>query len=319
MRSQPRARLAAFVLFAWNPLMLFDAAGNAHNDALMVTLVLLGIAPLVIQPRMPTNSRWLLGTFCVGLSTLIKYTTGIVGLFFIVPWARRLPNWPARVLWIGGTGALIAGVTLVLYIPWFDFPKAFEPLLVAARGKTWMYTNWAPDLVAMAMSERVLDPGGLDPATALDQARYWIKVVTRVLFFAYLGWELVRLWRIAGDPERSLVEPILEASTRAFVVLILLVLTWVLEWYWMWPLALVTLLGWRSMLTKVVVGYTLTSLPIFYVHHYWSTNMPAELVLAYAVPPLALPAVAWVVSRLSGRAHAELSVNPVLRTGLGVE
>jgi hypothetical protein len=32
-------------------------------------------------------------------------------------------------------GALITGVTLVLYIPWFDFPKAFEPLLVAARGE----------------------------------------------------------------------------------------------------------------------------------------------------------------------------------------
>jgi hypothetical protein len=316
MRGRPRARLAAFVLFAWNPLMLFDAAGNAHNDALMVTLVLLGIAPLVACPKMPTNSRWLLGTFFVGLSTLIKYTTGIVGLFFIVPWARRLPNWPARCLWIGGSCALIAGVTLVLYIPWFDFPKAFEPLLVAARGKTWMYTNWAPDLAAMAISDRVLDPAALDPASALDQARSWIKVVTRIAFFVYLGWELVRLWRIAGDRDRSLVEPILEASARAFVVLILLVLTWVLEWYWMWPLALVTLLGWRSMLTKVVVGYTLTSLPIFYVHHYWSTYMPSELVLVYALPPLALPVVAWLSRRLPGRTQPELSVNPVLRTGL---
>jgi hypothetical protein len=318
MRGKPRARLAAFVLFAWNPLMLFDAAGNAHNDALMVTLVLLGIAPLVAHPK-PTNSRWLLGTCCVGLSALIKYTTGIVGLFFLVPWARRLPNWPARLVWIGGSLALIAGVTLVLYIPWFDFPKAFEPLLVAARGKTWMYTNWAPDLAAMLLSDRVLDPGALDPEAALDQARSLIKLVTRVLFFAYLGWELVRLWRIAGDRERSVVEPILEASARAFVVLILLVLTWVLEWYWMWPLALVTLLGWRRMLTKVVVGYSLTCLPIFYVHHYWSTNMPAELVLAYALPPLALPVAAWIYGRVAGRAGSELSAKPVLRTGLGTE
>ena len=181
-----------------------------------------------------------------------------------------------------------------------------------------MYTNWAPDLLAMAFSDRVLDPGGLDPDAALDQARFWVKVVTRIVFFAYLGWELVRLWRIAGDRDRSLVEPILEASTRAFVVLILLVLPWVLEWYWMWPLALVTLLGWQRMLTKVVVGYTLTSLPIFYVHHYWSTNMPAELVLAYALPPLALPVVAWAFSRLT-RSRPELSANPVLRPGLGME
>ncbi|MDQ6672391.1 MAG: glycosyltransferase 87 family protein [Chloroflexota bacterium] len=320
MRSKPRARLAAFVVFAWNPLMLFDAAGNAHNDALMVTLVLLAVVPLVAGGRKPSNPSLLLGTFCVGLSALIKYTTGLVGLFFIVPWARRLPNWPARVGWIGGAGALIAVVTAVLYIPWFDFPRAFEPLLVAARGKTWMYTNWAPDLLAMALSDRVLEPGGLDPDAAHEQARFWVKTLTRVVFLAYLGWELVRVWRIAGDRQRSLVEPILEASSRAFVVLILLVLTWVLEWYWMWPLALVSLLGWRRMLTKVVVGYTLTSLPIFYVHHYWSTNMPAELVLAYALPPLALPLVAWTYSRLSSRRVGRgLSLKPVLRPGLGME
>src|ERR1700694_86522 len=78
MRAKPRARLAAFVLFAWNPLMLFDAAGNAHNDALMVTLVLLGIVPLVAGAQQPRNFGWLLGTVCIGLSTLIKYTTGIV-------------------------------------------------------------------------------------------------------------------------------------------------------------------------------------------------------------------------------------------------
>jgi 4-amino-4-deoxy-L-arabinose transferase-like glycosyltransferase len=99
MHAKPRARLTAFVLFAWNPLMLFDAAGNAHNDALMVTLLLLGIAPLVVRREPATNVQWLLSTFCVGLSALIKYTTGIVGLFVIVPWARRLQNWPARLLW----------------------------------------------------------------------------------------------------------------------------------------------------------------------------------------------------------------------------
>jgi hypothetical protein len=85
------------------------------------------------------------------------------------------------------------------------------------------------------------------------------------------------------------------------------VLTWVLEWYWMWPLALATLLGWRSMLTKVIVGYTLTSLPVFYVHHYWSTNMPGVLILAYALPPLALPIVDFAWRRWKRRSHGEVA------------
>ncbi|HEX8967688.1 MAG TPA: hypothetical protein VF937_07410 [Chloroflexota bacterium] len=292
MTGRPRARLTAFVVFAWNPLMLFDTAGNAHNDALMVTLLLLGIVPLVWRKREPTNAGWLLGMLFVGMSMLIKYTTGLVGLLYAVPWARRLSSWRSRVLWIGGSGALVAVASVVLFLPWLDFPRALDPMLVAISGKAWMYTNWAPDLVALTV-DRLLDPSTADdPAQLHETARFVVKTITRVIFVIYLGWELVRLWRIAGDRDRPIVEPILEASARAFTVLILVVLTWVLEWYWMWPLALVTLLGWRRMLTKVIVGYTLTSVPVFYVHHYWSSNMPGVLVLAYALPPLALPLVA---------------------------
>src|SRR5260370_4467742 len=137
MAARPRARLAAFVMFAWNPLMLFDTAGNAHNDALMGTLLLLGVVPLVAAARQPKNVNWLIASFVVGLSALIKYTTGLVALFLVVPWARPLPSWPARIAWIGGLGALVAGVTLGLYIPRFDSPRAFPPLLVAPGAQSW--------------------------------------------------------------------------------------------------------------------------------------------------------------------------------------
>jgi len=318
MATRPRARLGAFVLYAWNPLMLFDAAGNAHNDALMVTLLLVGVVPLVARSRQPTNANWLVGTFFIGLSALIKYTTGLVGLFFIVPWARRIASWPRRLLWIGGAGSLIIVVSVILFLPWLDFPRALEPILVAASGKSWMYSNWAPDLVALTISDQFLDPNGLNPDATQELVRSWAKLIARGVFAIYLAWELVRLWRIAGDRSQSLIEPILTASVRAFIVLILVYFTWVLEWYWMWPLALATLLGWRRMLTKVVVGYTLTSLPIFYVHHYWSTHMPGVLVLAYALPPLALPLLGWAYQRWIRRPDATLSVTPVFRrTGLG--
>lgn len=312
MRDRPRARLAAFTVYAWNPLMLFDAAGNAHNDVLMVTLLLLGVIPLTLRAQ-PSNRSWLVGSVFVALSALIKYTTGLVGLFYVVPWARRLPNWRARIAWIGGTGVLVGVMTTVLFYPWLD-SRAFEPMLVAATGKAWMFTNWAPDLAALT-ADRWLDPSTIDDPNALHEGvRSWAKIVTRLIFAVYLGWELWRLWRLSGDREKPLLEPILTASARAFAVLILVVLTWVLEWYWMWPLALVTLLGWRRMLTKVVIGYTLTSLPVFYVHHYWSTNMPGGLVLLYAIPPLLLPVVDWAWRRWTPRLRrTETPSVPVFR------
>jgi hypothetical protein len=296
--------------------MLFDTAGNAHNDALMVTFLLLGIVPLVWGQRARSNFDWSLGTFFVGVSALIKYTTGLVGLFFLVPWGHRLRTWGSRLAWIGGTGVVLGAVSFVLFIPWLD-PHAFEPMLVAAGGKVWMYTNWAPDLIALTI-DRVLDPSTIDDPSALHEtARFWTKAVARGIVACYLGWELVRLWRVTANPRQSPVERILESSARAFAVMILLWFSWVLEWYWFWPLALVTLLGWQRMITKVVVGYTLTSLPIFYVHHYWSTNMPGVLVLAYALPPLALPLFAWGWAWLRTRTRGAVApTGPVLRPGL---
>jgi hypothetical protein len=315
--KKPRARLSAFLVFAWNPLMLFDAAGNAHNDALMVTLLLLGVVPLVWLKREPSNRAWLTGTFFVGLSALIKYTTVLVGLFYVVAWGRRLTSWRLRVLWIGGAGVLVGAIAYVMFIPWLD-PRAFAPLLTAASGKPWMFTNWAPDLAALTI-DRYLDPSTADDPAALHEGvRSWAKLISRLIFLAYLGWELVRLWRAAGDRDRSLVQPILEASARAFTVLILVVMTWSLEWYWFWPLAMVTLIGWRSTLSRVVIGYTLTSLPVFYVHHYWSTNMPGVLVLAYALPPLALPLIEWGWRRWHPRTQTQSSpISSVLLPGLG--
>ena len=167
----------------------------------------------------------------------------------------------------------------------------------------------------------MLDPSTADDPTALHESvRSGAKVVTRLIFAVYLAGSSCACGGSPAIANAPLLEPILEASSRAFVVLILVVLTWVLEWYWMWPLALVTLLGWRRMLTKVVVGYTLTSLPVFYVHHYWSTNMPAVLVLAYALPPLLLPLVDWAWRRLGlgkPRGSDVTPVLPVVRVGAG--
>ena len=332
MRSSPRARLTAFTVFAWNPLMLFDTAGNAHNDALMVTLLLLGMVPLVGAKI--SNYHWLAGIVLIGLSAMIKFATGLVGLLYIVPWARQLGGWRARLAWIGGTGLLVAAITAGLFSPWYQ-PRALQPIVeAAAGGHSWQHNNSVPDIAAVLIDEQIVHGSRFDRAfeaiqpaygnlyetPTTDATRGWMKLLTKAIFLLYLAWECRGLWRIAGGAAPSargelmvspsnhepraepgshvLLEAVLAASVRAFLVLLLLVLTWVLEWYFFWPLALGTLLGWRRMLTKVVVAYTLTSLPVFYVHHYWSWHMPAQVVLLYAVPPLLLPVIAAAWQRV---------------------
>jgi alpha-1,6-mannosyltransferase len=327
--SQRRAQLTAFTVFAWNPLVLFDVPGNAHNDALMVTLLLLGVVPLVIGRR-TTDRAWLVGVLFVGLSALVKYTTALVGLLYAVPWARQLPSWRARVGWLGGTALLVGAIGYLLFLPWLKLPDVLDSLMNA--GSLRLYSNSVPDIIGLAISNFVLDPGGAPTAYAYEglpetyhtaDVRFWMKAITRGLFVLYLVWEMILLWRVANAPRLQVAGAVIAASARAFLVLNLLVLTWVLEWYFLWPLALATLLGWQRMLTRVTVAYTLTSLPTFYVHHYWSTNMPATVVLAYALPPLLLPIIGWGREQLRARREmAILSPAPAtLRSeaGLGLE
>jgi alpha-1,6-mannosyltransferase len=317
-----RARLTAFTVFAWNPLMLFDGPGNAHNDVLMVTLLLLGVVPLAKSLK---NRNWLVGAFSVGMSALIKYTTCLVGLLYVVPWARRLPSWPARIAWLGATGALVVGVTLVLFWPWLE-PRAMEPIMTAANGKVWQYSNSAPDIIALQIDNKLLHEPSLDPEAenhfylygdlyatpTTDDTRATWKLIMRLLFAVYLAWECFRLWRQATADDATVLRSVLAASVRVFSVLILLVLPWVLDWYWMWPLALATLLGWRSTLTKVVVAYSLVCLPVFYMHHYWSSNTPSSLVFAYVLPPLAIPVVAWLFDRLGSARRSRIKVGSLV-------
>ena len=50
-RVRPGRVLEAVVLYAWNPLIVFEFGGNGHNDAVMVAVMLLGAGALRQRPR----------------------------------------------------------------------------------------------------------------------------------------------------------------------------------------------------------------------------------------------------------------------------
>jgi hypothetical protein len=117
-----------------------------------------------------------------------------------------------------------------------------------------------------------------------------VNTVLRAGFVLYLGWELRLVW--ASSRVRPALDVVSSVSARILLVAILLVLTEVHTWYFTWPLALVTLLGWRSSLTRLVVGYTLTCLPVDYIAQFdWHATVPVPVRGALAVAYLGLPLV----------------------------
>lgn len=302
------ARLAAFTVFAWNPLVLFESPGNGHNDALMVFLLLLGLVPLLVRVRASAGQgqrprlrdpRYPLAVVLFTLSGLVKYLSGVVGPLLVLVWARQMGTWRARVGAAVVAGALALVVGAGLFAPWLELPDSLDPLLSQTGGS--LYANTVPDVVALTVADQVLVPRGATLRSARATARGWVKIAVDAVAVAYLACELWQLWRASEPGGHAAVTALARSATRLLMVVILLVSIWVQTWYYILPLALAALLGWRSLLTRVVVAYTLTALPVLYVHYYLQDDVPDGIFLLYGGVPLVLPLVASVRSWRRGR------------------
>jgi hypothetical protein len=299
------ARVTAFAVFAWNPLLLLEVAGNAHNDGLMLTLLLVSLVPLASMrsranavrstpPGLATNLRWLTFWVVLSLSVLVKYATGLVGVVAAVAWARELSSWRARALWLSGALVVAGLVTYLLYAPWSVGPHVLATAVQEVSGKYVVHS--VPGLIQEELSDALINLADLAPDAANQLARVWVGSATLLMFGIYLAWELRRLW-LAAD-QRPVLQAVLTTSARAYMVLLLLVVTQLHSWYFTWPLALVTLLGWQHALTRVVVGYTVMAVGIEYLALFdWYATAPWAVRVGLRALYLGLPLLTLFATR----------------------
>jgi hypothetical protein len=77
------------------------------------------------------------------------------------------------------------------------------------------------------------------------------------------------------------------------LVFLLVVNTWALPWYFTWPFVLAVLLGWESLTTKVLLGFSLSAPTVMYYHHFWHPYMSDSTYVFY-VAPLAIAPLWWL-------------------------
>jgi hypothetical protein len=288
-KLQRHDRKRAWLVYAWSPLVLFDLVGASHNDAGMLALMLLGIGVVATVPasaREPATWRWLLGLLLLAFAALVKYAAAVVVLAAATTWGALAQTRRVQVyrLVVGlGVPLLLAAV---LWWPWLGASGALTPLGDAAGGK--LVLNSAPDLAALGVADEVLVPRGVPTDAAHALARLWMRWATRLIFVAYASWELGRLWASvrSGAAFDDAFRAAMGVSARLLLVLPLLVLTWVWSWYLSWSLAIAVVTGSRTVLTRVVVAYTLVALPIVYAHQYLNEEFSGIWILVMALAPL---------------------------------
>lgn len=276
-RVAPRRRLLGTLMYGWSPLCLLEFCASAHNDALMLTFLLLSVLLLVRRWEVPA-------LLAFGIAVAIKYVpiallpVYLFAIVYLRVMARgRLAEHRERALprWLrGGDAAGVRGVMRVVARNW--------------RWSDLWAATWRLGIVLAVVIVATLPfwagPGTFKSILYSPPAQRLNNSLLEVIMWPLIG--LVRLTGLRPSWSQILVETVLKAAAMiAFGALwlrefrrarglpgMLSAWAWILFWYvvvasgWFWPwyvtwvVVFVALLPWDdlTLATLLLAGGVLT-------------------------------------------------------------
>jgi hypothetical protein len=217
--ATPGRAVAAAYLYAWNPLLLWEMVGNAHNDGVMVLGALAACLALAMR-------RNVLVLPALALGALIKVPVAALAPLLGIVLLRR-----DRRAALAGL-ALSAALLAAAYAP---FWVGVDTLTFLGRGD--LFTASLASCVMYALQPRV------GQATAMEIARG----ATRALLVVAL---VPICWRaVLARSDREVVG----LGYALMLVVLVLGVTWFQAWYLVWPIALALPLADRHRDLEVVL------------------------------------------------------------------
>jgi len=260
-RIAPRQTTAAVVCFGWNPLVLWETAGNGHNDIVMMAFVLLALLLLLTR-------RWPLAFAALACSVLIKYVSLVLLPVFVLWILRRWGRAALKPLALG-LAAMVA-IIVIAYVPFWAGVRTLDPL----RSQTSLVI-FSPAGALLGTWDELADTGFV----------FRVKAALTIAFAALYG---ISLLRLRGTPVS-----LLRAGVEVMFLVLVLMTWWFWPWYIVWGLALAALLPLSSH-GRLFVLFSMTAM-LGYVSFYWggalwnwSTNYAAALgtPLLVFLPPM---------------------------------
>jgi hypothetical protein len=300
--------LVSTALWVWNPLVNIEVVGSAHNEGFMSALVLAAFAVLTAALRRRRLDRllpWTLAIASLWLGALVKFVPAAMAAIVSLVWLGRTASLVSRM----GRLLIIVGVvgviTVVMAWPWLDTPAIAQPLVGLAAGGERFKDAWQ-DSPADWVAVRPLRALGVPDTRAvprMEVARTILWGITRTIFAVYVAIEAWRLWHRTTQEGASLVFSIAAASARALLLAVLLYISQVYAWYFLWPVPLACLVGWRNAWARAAVIFGVCFLPAFYLREFQSYGLfyvPMPLYAALAI--VAVTLLAERVPRILARA-----------------
>lgn len=285
-RVRPELALPAYVLVAWNPLALYEAGANAHNDILMTFFAALAL-------YCAARARLDLAFPALALGVLTKYIVILLGPVLLLS-AGMLPAYAGERVnagpWRRALVGLVAAAVLcaLAYIPFWNGTKTFSAV-GSASGDMLSSPGW---LLRQALKHMLGWNGARPVVVALFGAAF-------LAGYAVLLLRVYRWSRRATDQHPPSLTPLWVACWAVLALELCTVSWWFWPWYTVWLLPAAALLADRRIATLTVVATSaglLSYVPINFREVLWgpptTDRMPLAEVLIIFVPP-ALVALRW--------------------------
>jgi alpha-1,6-mannosyltransferase len=250
-RLASKARLLGTLFYAWSPLCLLEFGASAHNDALMLTFLLLGVYCLTRGTNGKTG--WdAAAMVAFGLSIATKYVPlALIPLYFaLVIWSARGrgASWWQTLGAVAWRGALLGGTILLALVPYWAGPQTINALLFSPPAQQLDNSL----LESLSWPLRWLAEGvGLTHAAAKSLVETGLKALALLAFLALYLWEFRRARTLPG---------MLAGWGWILLWYALVASGWFWPWYVTWAVGMVALCAWGrlSVATLLLAGGALT-------------------------------------------------------------
>gem|GEM_PF-2794173 len=298
-RACPEQRTWGTALYLLSPLALIEFVGNAHNDVLMITFILLGV-------WLHLRGYWYGTIAALTLAVLTKWIALPLLPLYGLALLWQAPTWPRGIFKAVSSLIIFAGLCIGLYRPYWEGWRTLEILIEAppqqrminslgdvltndVRRGMWRLGWWPnpslsePLTIFSASPVRTVSEPELDDTTnALLQqqrTRYqqdrsffrtqqqqakankeWIEEKVRFGALAILALTCLVAAAVTRTPRQAL-----QAGAWVFFVYCSLGAVWFWPWYATWFVALAALLDWRvTGRTAIMLSLLVPLIYIFY-------------------------------------------------------
>ncbi|HPH95066.1 MAG TPA: hypothetical protein PKW33_02135 [Anaerolineaceae bacterium] len=214
-KTAPERAFAGLWLVLWNPLVLYETLGMAHNDMVMVFWITAAAFCLA-------HRRTTLAVLALMLGALIKFIPLLlVPVAVLIGWQQQVTR-GARFRYLVQAGLLSLLVAAACYAPYW---QGLETLGAVRRSQ--MYTTSLPALGFVLLS----------PLMGEGMAGSLISSLAGTLTFLFAMWEAHNAMH-SSQPWRAFAV----ASLRILLFYLVLACPWYQQWYPLWLVGLAALL-----------------------------------------------------------------------------